>query len=439
MGLDPRSRFMSIEVFVLIFFAMLLLGVPVALTMGMSSALYLVFSGNPLFLRMLPQRMFDGIDVFVLLAIPFFMLAGEIMNAAGMSDRLIRFANLIVGRMRGGLAQVNVVSSLLFAGITGVAVGDVAALGKIFIPRMEREGYDRAFAAAVTAASSLVGPIIPPSAVIVFYAAIMDVSVGAMFAGAIIPGLLVGVASMVVVWGVSEHRQYPRREVRVTPREFALGFKDAGLALVMPILIVGGILFGIFTPTEAAAAAVAYALVVGFLVFRSLRLRDLNRILQTAVLDSSRLMFIIAMAAVINWIFGIEQVPRLVAELFSGLSDNPILVVLAINLFFLVIGFWVEPAISIILFVPVVAPLAFEAGLHPVQFGLMLIVNLMMGLCTPPVGNVLFALSSIVKLDMRELSRELAPFLALIFVVVLAMGFVPALTLWLPRELGLIR
>ena len=430
---------MSIEVFVLIFFAMLLLGVPVALTMGMSSALYLLFSGNLLFLRMLPQRMFDGIDVFVLLAIPFFMLAGEIMNTAGMSDRLIRFANLVVGRMRGGLAQVNVVSSLLFAGITGVAVGDVAALGKIFIPRMEQEGYDRSFAAAVTAASSLVGPIIPPSAVIVFYAAIMDVSVGAMFAGAIIPGLLVGVASMVVVWAVSERRRYPRREVRVTPKEFAIGFKDAGLALVMPVLIVGGILFGIFTPTEAAAAAVGYALVVGFLVFRSLRLRDLNRILQTAVLDSSRLMFIIAMAAIINWIFGIEQVPRMVAELFGGLGDNPVLTVLAINLFFLVMGFWVEPAISIILFVPVVAPLAFGAGLHPVQFGLMLIVNLMMGLCTPPVGNVLFALSSIVKLDMRELSRELAPFLALIFAVVLAMGFVPGLTLWLPRELGLIR
>jgi tripartite ATP-independent transporter DctM subunit len=230
---------MSIPVFMIIFFILLFLGLPVGFVMAVTSALYFLFSGNALFLLMLPERIFSGLDVFVLMSIPFFMLSGEIMNRAGMSDRLVDFANLVVGRIRGGLAQVNVLASILFAGITGVALGDVAALGKIFIPAMVKQGYSKSFAAAITAASSLVGPIIPPSTIIVLYGAVMGVSVGAMFAGAIIPGLLIGLSDMAVVQYLAHRRQYPKHVIEVTPRQFLISSRDAALAIIMPVIIVG--------------------------------------------------------------------------------------------------------------------------------------------------------------------------------------------------------
>ena len=430
---------MSIEVFIGVFFLLLLLGMPVAFVMMVTSALYFLLSGNELFLLMLPERIFSGLDVFVLMSIPFFMLAGEIMNRAGMSDRLVAFANLIVGRIRGGLAQVNVLASILFAGITGVALGDVAALGKIFIPTMVRQGYSKGFAAAVTAASSLVGPIIPPSTIIVLYCGVMGVSVGAMFAAAIIPGLLIGLSDMLIVQYLAVRRKYPKQVVPFTLEKLLTSSRDAALAIVMPVIIVGGILGGLFTPTEAAAAAVVYAMLVGVLVFRSLRWRDFGPILGNAVLDSSRLFLIIAGAAVVGWVFAMENIPQLVEATFTGITENPYLLILFIQLFFIVMGFWMDPGASIILFAPVIAPLAYSAGLHPVQFGIMLIINSNIGLCTPPVGNVLFAISNIARIDIVTLSRELAPFLIINFLIILLVGYIPELSLWIPRELGLVR
>ncbi|MCB2055833.1 MAG: TRAP transporter large permease [Geminicoccaceae bacterium] len=430
---------MSITAFITVFFVLLFLGLPIGFVMAVTSALYFLLSGNMLYLLMLPERIFSGLDVFVLMSIPFFMLAGEIMNRAGMSDRLVAFSNMIVGRFRGGLAQVNVLASILFAGITGVALGDVAALGKIFIPQMEKQGYTRAFAAAVTAASSLVGPIIPPSTIIVLYGAIMGVSVGAMFAGAIIPGLLIGISDMIVVYYLARKRGYPRQTVEVTPRKFVKGGADASLAIVMPVIIVGGILGGVFTPTEAAAVAVIYALIVGLFVFRTLNLKDGGAILYNAVIDSSRLFFIIAGAATVGWVFAMENIPAVVEQAFLTVSENPIVLVLLINLFFLVMGMWMEPGALIILFAPVIAPLAYKAGLHPVQFGIMLIINGNIGLCTPPVGNVLFAVANIARIGIDKLARELLPFLVLNFSIILLVGYWADLSLWIPRMLGLIR
>lgn len=430
---------MPIEVFLVLFFGLLLIGAPIWLMMGFPCLMYFLFSSNHAFLLMIPGRVFDGLDNFILTAIPFFLLAGDLMNRSGMSARIVDFANLVVGRIRGGLAQVNVASSLLFAGITGVAVGDVTSLGKIFVPNMEKEGYSRAFAAAVTAASSLVGPIIPPSVLIIFYASIMDVSVAALFAGALIPGILMAGVCSLVVAVQSRRRNYPKRDVKISFPQALTITKNASLAIVMPIVIIGGLLGGIMTPTEAAAVAVLYALLVGGGVFRALRLTDIAQSVQTAVQDTAKMMIIIAMATMVGFVFAIENVPHMVSEWLGFIQGNPLLTVLVVNLIILVLGFWTEPSIIIILFVPIFAPLVFEVGIHPVTFGIMVLINCMIGLCTPPVGNVLFAIASVTDVDIGELSRELIPFLLLIFIVVMMISFWPGLTLVVPKFFGLVR
>lgn len=430
---------MGIVEFIVLFLALLAVGLPIAFVMLLSSAAYFVFSGNPLFLRMLPEKMFAGIDVFVLMAIPFFLLTGEIMNRAQLTDRLFTFCNMLIGRLRGGLAQVNVLASVMFAGVTGVALGDVAALGKMFIPAMVRQGYDKPFTAAITAASSLIGAIIPPSTIIIIYAAIMNVSVGAMFAAAIFPGLLLGVSMMAVVQWLSWKRQYPKVHVEVTPMGLAIGFRDAFFAIIMPIIIIRGIIVGWFTPTEAAAICVVYSLLVGTVFLRTIRLGDLPSILSTASLDTARLFFIIAGASAVSWVFAMENMPALVTSLFTGVAEDRLTVVLIITLFFLFCGLWLDASISIILFAPVVLPLAIKAGLHPVQLGIMLIVNCVLGLITPPVGNVLFVVSNVARLGIGPLSRALVPFIAVGVAVVLLIGLWPDLTLALPRAFGLIR
>ena len=430
---------MGIVEFILVFLVLLALGLPIALVMLVSSTAYFLFSGNALFLRMLPEKMFAGIDVFVLMAIPFFLLTGEIMNRARLTDRLFDFANMIIGRVRGGLAQVNVVASVMFAGVTGVALGDIASLGKMFIPAMARQGYDKAFAAAVTASSSLIGAIIPPSTIIIVYCAVMNVSVGAMFAAAILPGLLLGLALMGMVQYLAVSRRYPKVEVEVTPKGLAVGFVNAFFAIIMPIIIIRGIIVGWFTPTEAAAACVVYSLFVGFVLLRSLKPRDLGPILSTASLDTARLFFIIAGASAVSWVFAMENMPALVRSLFAGVAHNEVLVVLLINLFFLFCGMWLDASISIILFAPIVLPLAVSVGLHPVQLGIMLIVNCVLGLITPPVGNVLFAVAAVSGVRIGDLSRALVPFIGIGVGMVLLLGLWPDLTLALPRAFGLIR
>lgn len=430
---------MDIGGFILVFLVLLALGLPIALVMLLSSTAYFLFSGNLLFLRMLPEKMFTGIDVFVLMAIPFFLLTGEIMNKANLTDRLFDFCNLIVGRVRGGLAQVNVVSSMLFAGVTGVALGDIASQGRMFIYAMERQGYDRPFSAAITAASALMGAIIPPSTIIIVYCAVTNVSVGAMFAAAIMPGILMTVVQMVQVQWISWRKQYPKVEVEVTPRKLILGFRDAFFAIIMPVIMIRGIILGWFTPTEAAAACVVYSLVIGFVFLRTLKLADLGSILSTASMDTARLFFIIAGAAAMSWVFAMENLPMVVKTMLAGVSHDLLSVVLIINLFFLFCGMWLDASIAIILFAPVVTPLALAAGLHPVQLGIMLIVNCVLGLITPPVGNVLFAVANIAKIGIGTLGRALLPFIASGALILLMIGLWPDLTLALPRYFGLIK
>ncbi|WGF87811.1 TRAP transporter large permease [Marinivivus vitaminiproducens] len=425
--------------FIVVFLILLAFGLPIAFVMLLSSTLYFLASGNPLFLRMIPEKMFAGIDVFVLLAIPFFLLAGEIMNKAKLTDRLFDFCNLLVGRIRGGLAQVNVVSSIMFSGVTGVALGDIASQGRMFIFAMERQGYDRPFSAAITAATALLGAIMPPSTMIIVYCAVTNVSVGAMFAAAVIPALMLGLFQMVQVQWIAWRKQYPKVEVEVTAWKLFTGFRDAFFAVAMPVILIRGIIVGWFTPTEAAAACVVYALFVSFFILRTLHIKDTWSILSVASMDTARLFFIISGAAAMSWVFAMENVPAVVQQLMSGVSTNVVVVVLVINLFFLFCGMWLDASISIILFSPIVAPLASAAGIHPVQLGIMLCMNCVLGNITPPVGNVLFAVANIAKIGIGPLTRAMLPYIVSGLLLVILIGLWPDLTLTLPRAFDLVR
>lgn len=429
---------MAFIAFIIVFIVLLFMGMPVAFIMLLASAVYFLIGGNMMFLWSFPERMFCGLDSFVFLALPFFMLAGEIMNRSEMSERLVEFATLVIGRVRGGLAQINVLTSILFAGLTGIALGDVAALGKIFIPTMEKQGYTRSFAAAVTGASSIVGPIIPPSALIVVYCAFMEVSVGGMFVAAVIPGLLIGLSDMLIVAFLAKRRNFPVFKVPFSKDIYWRSFTSASIALLMPVLIIGGILSGIFTPTEAAGASVVYALVVGLAVTRKLTFATTKQALKTASRDSARLFIILAAAAVVSWIFTIENVDEKLASTLLAITSNKIILILGLNLFYILLGLWLDPGTALIIFAPVVAPFAYQLGIHPFQLGIMLIINVNIGILTPPVGFVLFAISSISKTSIAEITKDLLPFLAINVFVVLLVGFIPPLTLWLPKIFGFI-
>lgn len=427
---------MAFIIFVIVFLVLLLVGMPIAFVMLLSSAVYFGFSGNWMTFWSFPERLFGGLDSFIFLALPFFMLAGEIMNRSEMSERLIEFATMIVGRFRGGLAQVNVLSSILFAGLTGIALGDIAALGKIFVPQMEKQGYTRSFAAAVTGASSIVGPIIPPSGIIIIYCAIMELSVGGMFVAAIIPGLLIGLSDMLIVAVFAKRKNFPLMKVPFSFEVYWRSFTSAFIALFMPVLIIGGILGGVFTPTEAAGVAVVYALLVGFFVTGKLKLKTTRDALKAAATDSGRLFIIIAAAHVISWIFAIENIDDKVATTLFTISQNKFILIIGLNLFYILLGLWLDPATALILFAPIVGPFAYQLGIHPFQLGIMLIINVNIGILTPPVGFVLFAISSISKASIGAITRDLLPFLAINVLVILLVGFMPWLTTWLPGLFG---
>jgi len=425
---------MLFTIAVFAFFIFLFLGLPLGLVFGLSSLIY--FASNPLFIKMLPERMYVGIDQFVLMAIPFFLLAGQIMNRSGISDKIMNFSNILIGRFRGGLAQVNVLASIIFAGITGVALGDISALGTVFIPLMEKQGYDRKFSAAVTAASSICGPIIPPSITIVLYSAIMQISVGAMFAGAIIPGILIGLSDMVIVYILAKKRNYPKVEIEITPKIFYTGLKGSILAVIMPVIIIGGILTGIFTPTEAAAVSILYAAIVGFFIFHALKIKDLIAAFKYAVYNSSKIFFLIAGGYIIAWIVGIENIKSYVEMFMLNFVHTKIVFVLAVNLLFLITGMIGETMVTIILIGPLLGSIAGQFDISLVQFGIMLVVNNAIGYLTPPVGNILYFTADLAKVSPIELSIELAPFIFANIIVVLVVGFVPELTMFLPRLFG---
>ncbi|NLM94702.1 MAG: TRAP transporter large permease [Firmicutes bacterium] len=417
------------------FAALLLTGAPIAFALAVASFSFLS-AWNTISFDVIPQRMFGGIDSFPLMAIPFFILAGELMNATGITVRLVRFAHLIVGRVPGGLAQANVVASIFFAGLTGAGVADTSAIGSILIPAMVEEGYSPEYSAAVTASSSVIGPIIPPSIVMVIYGSTVGLSIGALFAAGFVPGLLIGLGLMVVCHYYAIKLNHPRRLEPVTIKEFLIGFKDAFIALLMPLIIIGGILSGMFTPTEAAAVAVGYALLAGVFVFRTLTFKSVMECMAKTARTSSIILFIIGSAAVFGWAMTVERVPQQIAELFLSITDSPAVMLMLINVFLLIMGMFMETGANVIILAPILAPIAAKFGIHPLHFALVMIVNLNIGLATPPLGVCLFVACPIAGVTLEELTKAILPFLLVEIAVLLLITYIPWFILVVPRMLG---
>ncbi len=418
----------------IVFTATLFLGFPVAVCLGITAVAGLVAMDVPLVLA--AQRVFTGMDSFPLMAVPFFVLAGELMNKGGTTQRLIDFSFALVGRVRGGLAHTNVVASMFLAGISGSAVADASALGSIMIPGMERHGYSRAFASALTAAASTMGPIIPPSIFMIIMGVSTGVSVGGLFAAGIVPGVLMGLSMMAISSIVAKRRNYPRDEQPFSLKRFAAATWKGLPALLAPGIILGGILGGVFTPTEAAVVVVFYALFLGFFVYRELKLADLPRILVSTGMTTAVLLFIIAMANVFAWVLAAEQIPQGVAKGMLSISTNPMVILLIINVFLLIVGMFMEGGAAIIILAPTLMQVAKMVGIDQLHLAFIMVFNIVIGLLTPPMGVCLFVVCGIARLPLSEIMRELWPFLFTVLGLLLLATYMPAMVLTIPRMLG---
>ncbi|MDD2379133.1 MAG: TRAP transporter large permease [Aminobacterium colombiense] len=416
-------------------FLFFVINVPIAIAIGLASVAAILFSGSipPI---VVVQKMFTAADSFPLMAVPFFILAGSLMEFGGISRRLVEFANSIVGRFSGGLAFVAITASMFFGAISGAAVATVAAIGTILIPAMVRRGYDKPFATAVQATAGTLGVMIPPSIPMIIYGVLTGVSIGALFMGGILPGILVGLSLMFVAWLISRKKGY-RGDEKSSLNRIWQTFKQAILALMMPVIILGGIYGGVFTPTEAAVVAVVYGFVVGFFIYRELNLSQLKDILVTTVVGTSMIMFIIATSSVFSWILTAEQIPQVVANAILSISKNPIIILALINLLLLFLGTFMETVAAIIILVPVLLPVITQIGVDPLHFGIVLVVNLAIGMVTPPLGVCLFIGCSIADITLEDITRAVWPFILIMIADVLLLTYLPWISTILPRLTGL--
>lgn len=422
----------------IILIAGLLIGVPIAFAILASLSYFMAVGEAPYALRIVATELFNGLNSYPLLAIPLFVLAGELMNESGITGRIIAFANVLVGRMRAGLAMVNIWASVIFAGLSGSAVADTSAIGRVFIPEMEKHGYDRAYAAALTAASSVIGPIIPPSIPVIIYALIVTgVSVPALFMAGVIPGLLLAVflsAYVMLTVDMTKIRQAADDMPDAQPaREALLG---GILPLLMPVFVVGSILLGVVTPTEAASFAVAYALVVGLFVYRKIAFRRLPIIFTEAMRDSAVILIIIAAVSAANWLLAYNRVPNMLTDWVLGNVDSKTTFLIAVILLFLFVGLFLEGIAAMLVLVPILHPIAVSLGIDPVHFGILVIFNLMIGLITPPLGLCLFVAEGIAGVGMARMVKAILPFFLVEVLVLLVLTFVPQTVTWLPQALG---
>ncbi|WP_372612329.1 TRAP transporter large permease [Halomonas sp.] len=411
-------------------FTLLLLGVPIAISLAGSCLIYVWLTGRVPDVVVV-HRMINGIDSFPLLAIPFFILAGNLMNNGGITSRIFDFAKALMGWMRGGLGHVNVGASIVFSGMSGAAVADAGGLGTIEIRAMRDAGYDQEFSVGITAASSTIGPIIPPSLPLVIYGVMASVSVGQLFAAGLIPGLLMGLALMVMITIMAKRRGYPR-DAKFSIPVLWTAFRRAFLSLLTPLIIVGGIISGVFTPTEAAIAAVVYALFLGIVVYRILTWRRLLKVSMETIETTAVILLIVAGASIFAWILTSNQVTQHVVNLLGPFADNPIALLIIINLVLIVVGCFMETIAAITILVPVLLPAVVAAGIDPVHFGVIMVLNLMIGLLTPPVGMVLYVLSRVSNISFEKCMRGTLPFLVPLVISLLLVTFIPAISLWLP-------
>ena len=429
----------SILVLFISFFALLAYGVPVAYSIGASTMLTLLL--NIAFLPSVTtacQRMTTGIDNFALLAIPFFVLAGELMNRGGIAQRLIEFAKSLIGSLPGGLAFVNVISAMLFGAISGSAIAAASAIGSTLTDKMEAEGYPREFSAAVNISSSTTGLLIPPSNVLIIFALASggSASVAALFIAGYVPGILVGLAIMLMVFLYAKRKKLPRAK-RASFKKLFTDFKSAFLSLTLLVIVVGGIVAGIFTATEAAAIAVVYAALLGF-INKELKFSDFRPVLLKSAKTTAIVMFLIATSMVMSWLFSFEGIPQLMTDTILDNVSNPIIIFLIINIVLLIVGTFMDMTPAVLIFTPIFLPVAVALGMHPVQFGMVIVLNLCIGICTPPVGTLLFVGSGVAEVPVTKVIKPLLPLLGVMFLVLLLITYFPELSLWLPRAFGLL-
>jgi len=416
---------MSLTLFLPLFLILILIGMPIFFAMLLAPGSMLMLLDMDRDIPLLFRNIYNGIDSFPLMAIPFFMLAGELMNRGGITLSLVNFSQSLLGHIRGGLAHVNIFSSMLFAGLSGSAVADTSALGSMLIPAMEKNGYKRKFAAAITAASSVIGPIIPPSGIMIIYAYTMEVSVAALFAAGIVPGVLVGVALMAITSIMARKYDFPIASQKATWRERGQAARGAFLPLLTPVIILGGILGGIFTPTEASAIAVAYALVLSLFITRTLTFSELPGIFNKAAMSSAVVLLLVGAAIAFKTVVSLSHVAENLAEFVLGLSDSIYILLFLINLLLFVVGMFLDAGPAIIILGPILGPVFIGMGVDPVHFAIIMSVNLTVGLATPPMGLVLFVASSVSGEKVETISRAILPFLAVEIVVIFLITYFP--------------
>ena len=424
--------------FLPLFLVFLVIGLPVFFGLLAAPGLLLWLNGQERDIALLYRNVYNGMDSFPLMAIPFFMLAGELMNRGGITSRLVEFAQAIMGHLRGGLAHVNILSSMLFAGLSGSAVADTSALGSMLIPAMEKQGYTRRFAAAITAASSVIGPIIPPSGIMIIYAYVMGESVAALFLAGIVPGVMVGAGLMLMVKVMADRYDFPVASAKYSWRARGQASLKAFFPLMTPVIILGGILGGIFTPTEAAAVAVGYATFIGLFVLKSLKFRDLPQVLTKAAMTSSVVLLLVGAAMAFKTVVSLSHAPETLAAFILSLSENPLILLFLINILLFIVGMFLDAGPAIIILGPILGPIFISMGVDPVHFAIIMSVNLTVGLATPPMGLVLFVASSVSGERVDSIARAIIPFLLVEIFVIFLITYIPAISMTIPRLTGFV-
>jgi tripartite ATP-independent transporter DctM subunit len=421
---------------VLLFFVFLFIGIPISLVLAMTAILYFIVTGNFALLESTPQRLFSGLDNFGLLAIPLFMLAGELMNGGGITTRLVTFAKVLIGHVRGGLAYVTIVANMFLASILGSANAQAAMMSKVMVPEMEKEGYTREFSSSLILASSIVAPIIPPSMLFIIYGTLSGTSIGGLFMAGIIPGIMYGIGFIILIAVIGYKHQFPKSE-RAKVGEVLRASIKVLPALFVPGVIIVGILSGAFTPTESAAVASFIAFIVGMFLYQELKMKKIPGILLNTVINTATVTFLIATANIFGWMIAFEQIPQLIANSMLVLSDNPYVFLLLVNVLLLLIGTVLDGIAALIILVPVFMPLLTAFQIDPIHFGVIICINLTIGLLTPPVGTGLFIVSSIAQVKFEKLVKAIMPLLAMAVFILLIITYWEQAVLWIPRWFGL--